>query len=180
MRIDGSLLFDTLISSIGWSFGGVIAFEVGCRMMKDGVDVKGVVLVDSPCPTDHVTLSATLVDHIVAQGRPSRSEAEMMGSVKEQLRKSSELLQGCSRPADGPYPRVAFLRSGEGVKVESESVRKEVPVWLADRDEPETTARGWEVLLGGRLKRWDIPGDHFQPFLPENVSTDNTHHVFVC
>lgn len=149
-------------------------------MMKDGVDVKGVVLVDSPCPTDHVTLSATLVDHIVAQGRPSRSGVEMAGSVKEQLRKSSELLQGYPHPPDGPYPRVAFLRSGEGVKVESDSVREEVPVWLADRDESETTVGGWEALLGRRLKRWDIPGDHFQPFLPENVSATNTHHVPVC
>ena len=64
---DGSLLFDTLILSIGWLFGAV-AFEVTCLMMKDGFDVKGAVLVDSPCPTDHVTLSVILVDQIVARG----------------------------------------------------------------------------------------------------------------
>ena len=148
-------------------------------MMRGGFDVKGIVLVDSPCPADHVTLSAILVDHIVAQGRPSRSETEMVGPVKEQLRKSSELLKKYSPSSEGPYPCVAFLRSGEGVKVESESMREEIPVWLTDRDEPEATIRGWETLLKGKLKRWDIPGDHFRPFLPENVSVNDTRHVFV-
>lgn len=148
-------------------------------MVKDGFDVKGVILVDSPCPTDHVALSMILVDHVVAQGSSSLSETGMMGSVKEQLRKSSELLKSYSLSSDGPYPCVAFLRSREGVKVESELMQEELPVWLIDRDEPETTTRGWETLLKGKLKRWDIPGDHFQPFLPENVSVDDTRHVFV-
>jgi hypothetical protein len=149
-------------------------------MMREGFDVKGVVLVDSPCPTDHVPLSATLVDHIVTQGRHSRLETEMMESVKEQLGKSSELLKRYSLSPGGPYPRVTFLRSKEGVKVESKLVGEEVPVWLTDRNEPETTVRGWETLLMGKLKRWDIPGDHFRPFLPENVSVDDTHHAFMC
>lgn len=138
--------------------------------MKEGVDVKGVVLVDAPCPTDHVTLSATLLDHIVTERNPSWSETEVMGCVKEQLRKSSGLLKGHLFPSDGPHPRVAFLRSREGMKVEPESLRGEVPVWLADRDEPETAVGGWERLLKGKFKRWDIPGNHFQPFLAENVS----------
>ncbi|KAF9646285.1 ketoacyl-synt-domain-containing protein [Thelephora ganbajun] len=152
----------------GWSFGGVVAFEIGCLMMKEGFDVKGVVLVDAPCPSDHVPLSAALLDHIVTQGKPSWSETETMGTVKEQLRKSSELLERYSPSSDGSYPRVAFLRSREGMKVESESMEK-APVWLADRQEPETTVNGWETLLKGKLKRWDVPGDHFQPFLPENI-----------
>ena len=139
-------------------------------MMKEGLDVKGIVLVDAPCPTDHVPLSPSTLDHIITQGKPSRSETEMAGSVKEQFRKSSELLKRYSPSSEGPRPRVAFLRSREGMKMESESMREEIPVWLADRDEPKTTVNGWETLLEGKLERWDIPGDHFQPFLPGNVS----------
>ena len=55
-------------------------------MMKEGFDAKGVVLVDAPCPMDHVPLSATLLDYIVTKGKPSRSETETMGLVKEQFR----------------------------------------------------------------------------------------------
>jgi thioesterase domain-containing protein len=146
-------------------------------MMKEGLDVKGVVLVDAPCPTEHVPLSATLLDHIVTRRKPSRSEAETMRSIKEQFRKSSELLKGYSPSSDGPYPRVAYLRSREGVKVESESMREKVPAWLTDRDEPGTTISGWEMLLKEKLRRWDVPGDHFQPFLPENVSLSDLSHV---
>lgn len=142
-------------------------------MMKEGFDVKGIVLVDAPCPTDCVTLSSTLLDHVVTQGKPPRLEMEMMGSVKEQFKRSSELLKRYSPSSDGPYPRVTFLRSREGVKIESESILEEIPVWLTDREEAETTVRGWEVLLEGNLKLWDVPGDHFQPFLPENVSVNS-------
>jgi thioesterase domain-containing protein len=176
----GSLLLHLLIWLIGWSFGGVVAFEVGCLMMKDGFDVKGVVLVDAPCPTDHVHLPATLVNHIVIQGNPSRSETEAMGTVKEQLRKSSELLRRHSLSSDGPYPRVVFLRSREGVKAESGSNQGKIPLWLADREEPETTTSGWGTLLKEKLKRWDLPGDHFQPFMPENVSKPELVRVLVC
>jgi hypothetical protein len=148
-------------------------------MMSEGFDVKGVILVDTPFPRDHIPLSLALLDHVVTQGNPSRSETETMGSIKEQFRGSSELLKRYSPPSDGPYPRVAFLRSREGVKIESESVRGEVPVWLVDREAPSTTLGGWEALLEGTVERWDVPGDHFQPFMPENVSFLQFTHVFV-
>ena len=168
-EIDDCLLFDALTPSIGWSFGGVVAFEVGCLMLEEGLDVKGVVLVDAPCPTDHVPLSAALLDYVATQGKSPRSEIETLGSIRGQFRKSSELLMGYSPSSDRPHPRVAFLRSREGMRVEFESMQEKVPVWLADRDEPKSTVNGWETLLGGELERWDVPGNHFQPFLPENV-----------
>jgi len=146
-------------------------------MMEDGLDVKGVILVDAPCPKDRVALPVTLLDHIVALGKSPRSETATAVSIKEQFRKSSELLEGYSPSADRPYPRVAFLRSREAVKAESESVLEKVPVWLADRDEPEATIGGWERLLKGKMKWWDVPGDHFQPFLPENVCASQFSHV---
>lgn len=148
-------------------------------MMKEGFDVRGVVLVDAPCPTDRVPLSATLVNHVVSRGGNSRSETEAAETVKEQLRKSSDLLKGHSPSPDGPFPRVAFLRSREGVKVESGLMGEEIPVWLTDREVSETTTGEWEVLLKGELKRWDLPGDHFQPFMPENVSGSGSTCVLV-
>lgn len=148
-------------------------------MMKEGFDVKGVVLVDAPCPTEHVPLSETLLDHIVVQGNPSRSETETMGAVKEQLGKCSELLKRHSPSPNGPYPRVAFLRSREGVKIDSGSMGEKIPVWLADRGDPEATVSGWEMLLKRKLKRWDVPGDHFQPFMLENVSGSEFARVLV-
>ena len=149
-------------------------------MMEEGLDVKGVVLIDAPCPVDHVPLPAALLDHVITQGKSSRSETGTVGSISRQFKKSSELLMGYSPSSGGPHPRVAFLRSREGMKVESESVREKVPVWLADRDKPEATVSGWETLLKGKLRWWDIPGDHFQPFLPENVCVPEFSHVPDC
>ena len=148
-------------------------------MIEEGMDVKGVVLIDAPGPTDHIPLSATLLDHVVSQGESSRSGTEMAGFVREQFRKSSELLKGYSPSSRGSYPHVAFLRSREGMKVEPESMQEKVPVWLTDRDGPEAMISGWETLLKGKLERWDIPGDHFQPFLPENVSVSEFSYILV-
>ena len=149
-------------------------------MMKEGFDVKGVVLVDAPCPTDHVPLSAALLDHIVTQGKPGWSGTETMGSIKKHFRKSSELLKGYSPLPGGSYPRVTFLRSREGVKVGTRPTGGKTPTWLVDRAEPETTINGWEALLKGKVEWWDVPGDHFQPFLPENVGVSRSSCAFVC
>ncbi|KAJ7605013.1 Alpha/Beta hydrolase protein [Roridomyces roridus] len=37
----------------GWSFGGVAAYEIALQLANRGVAVKGIVLIDSPCPGDH-------------------------------------------------------------------------------------------------------------------------------
>ena len=172
------MLSGALILLIGWSFGGVVAFEIGCLMVKEGFDVRGVILVDVPCPTDDVPLSTTLLDHIIIQRDPSRSETEATRTIKEQFRKNSALLKKHPPSFDGPYPQIAFLRSREGVKVESGSMREKLPIWLTDREEPETTIGGWEMLLKRKLKWWDVPGNHFQPFMLENVSAPEFFRVF--
>lgn len=151
----------------GWSFGGVVAFEIACILMKEGVDVKGVVLIDSPCPTNHVPLTLNLLDQIVGKAKASRSETEAMGYVKEQFGRCSALLGRHAPTLDGPQPRAVFLWSTQGVKVKE--MQDEVPAWLGDRDGPESMVGEWETALKGTIKRWDIPGDHFQPFLPANV-----------
>ncbi|KAG2065468.1 alpha/beta-hydrolase [Suillus decipiens] len=48
----------------GWSFGGVVAFEAAKRLAQNGVRVRGIVLIDAPCPTKHVPLSSSVIDHI--------------------------------------------------------------------------------------------------------------------
>src|SRR6266481_8723975 len=56
--------FANLSYAAGWSFGGIIAFEVARYLLKLDVPVKGVVLIDSPSPLNHVPLSDALIDSI--------------------------------------------------------------------------------------------------------------------
>lgn len=70
------------------------------------------------------------------------------------------------------YPRLVFLRSREGLKLEQELLgfAETVPSWLADRNDAQTAVADWERLIGDEVKIWDIPGNHFQPFSTDNVS----------
>ena len=46
----------------------------------------------------------------------------------------------------------------------------DIPSWLADRSDPQTSIAGWSVQTNSPIKIWDIPGDHFQAFNIFNVS----------
>ncbi|KAH6888801.1 polyketide synthase [Coprinopsis sp. MPI-PUGE-AT-0042] len=48
----------------GWSFGGIVAFEVASMLLSvRPAFVEAVLLVDSPCPSDHVYLSEEGIDY---------------------------------------------------------------------------------------------------------------------
>lgn len=151
----------------GWSFGGVVAFESARKLLSMGYPVKGVVLIDSPCPLDHVPLSDSIIDFALNLNawHPNSEIGEL---VRMQIQKSSQMLaQHNHCPSDGPYPKLALLHSREAFDppgIES------VPGWLKDRD-LVSAANRWKELVGTAIKVWEIPGNHFQTFHACNVCT---------
>ncbi|KAA1469652.1 polyketide synthase [Dentipellis sp. KUC8613] len=150
----------------GWSFGGVVAFEAARQLMKKGVAVKGVLLIDSPSPVNHVPLSDALLDSVAKlDGRNAGTDIGRL--VKTQFQMNSRML-GRYDPlaAGGPFPPIVLLRSSEGFNPAGVS---DVPKWLADRSDRTQAAAGWEKVVGTSIKVLDIPGHHFQPFHPDNI-----------
>lgn len=161
---EGTICLPTFL--LGWSFGGVVAFEAARQMLKKGINVKGVVLIDSPSPVNHVPLSDALIDSVVnLDARSAKSEIGRL--VKSQFQMNSRML-GTYDPlaAGGPYPPLVLLRSRDGFNA---SGVQSVP-WLENRSNPQQAVAGWEGLVSTTVKMWDIPGNHFQPFIPSNVS----------
>jgi hypothetical protein len=123
--------------------------------------VKGVVLIDSPSPLNHVPLSDALIDSIVKHNRGSVPSSIGL-LIKEQFQMSSRMLLdydplvGC-----GPYPQLVLLRSSENYDPGGDL---EVPDWLTNRDDSRSAAAGWETIVGKQVKCIDIPGNHFQAF----------------
>ena len=150
----------------GWSFGGVVAFELARQLLTKGVPVKGVVLIDAPCPLDHVPLPDTLLESITGLNRRD-STAHVSRLVKAQFQMNSRLL-GRYRPAAsrGVCPRLVLLRSREAYKPAGVL---DVPKWLCDRSDPQDAVAGWQSLVDSPVKVLDIPGHHFQPFHSTNV-----------
>jgi thioesterase domain-containing protein/acyl carrier protein len=152
-----------VLYATGWSFGGIIAFEVARQLLDSGVVVKGVVLIDSPSPLNHTPLSDELIDSIVKIGDPnSASSSRMSFLVKRQFQMNSQMLLNYSPDTGtGPNPQLVLLRSREDY---SPSGGPEIPEWLSRRGNHLPAIAGWEKIVGAPVKCIDIEGNHFQPF----------------
>ncbi|KAK2611577.1 hypothetical protein N8I77_004910 [Diaporthe amygdali] len=162
----------------GYSFGGVVAFEMA-RLLSERGDclVRGVVLIDSPPPLDHLPLAretiqaAMAAKHVhTAKTRPPEAarfhEAVSALAVRNNLRRAA--LLGQYRPRrEGVMPRVVLLRSTEGFKAPGHALPDNK--WLHDRTDVKTSSGAWEELVGAKVKVIDIPGDHFTPFEPGHI-----------
>ena len=123
--------------------------------------MKGVVLIDSPSPLNHVPLSDALIESIVKLNRGSVS-SNIGLLVKEQFQMSSRMLLDYDPiAAGGPYPQLVLLCSCENYEPGG---GLEVPGWLSDRGDRRSAAAGWETIVGKPVKCIDIPGHHFQVF----------------
>ncbi|OAA52231.1 Beta-ketoacyl synthase [Beauveria brongniartii RCEF 3172] len=193
----------------GWSFGGVVAFEAARILMSRGHRVKGVVLIDSPPPIDHIPLSESIISAVTAQ--PAEKDAvagstttasKCVSPVASAIRKlvqqsfricagligdfgtSAELQQrGLSKPA-GPVPRVILLRSAVGWTsprgYTGAAVGDMENPWLQNRRDRSLATAGWEVLTGGPIQCVDIPGNHFQVFDAPNIAAVSAALVDAC
>ncbi|KAI0465516.1 putative polyketide synthase [Xylaria cf. heliscus] len=156
----------------GWSFGGVVAFEVARQLKQLGHAVIGTILIDSPPPVNHQPLSSHLIRAVVQEGKLPGTETgkAIQALIHHSFTACASLLGGFSpRIADDtPVPSLYLLRSREGWKYPTDP-HIVTDVWVQDRSDPQTAVEGWEEV--SRLKvRWeDIPGDHFRVFDKANV-----------
>lgn len=151
--------FPNVLYFTGWSFGGVIAFEVARQLLKSGVVVKGVVLIDSPSPRNHVPLSDALIESTVKLDR-NPVPSNIGALVKRQFQMNSRMLIEYDPTAGGgPYPQLVLLCSCENY---CPSDGLEIPDWLSNRNNRRSA--GWETIVGVPVKCIEIPGHHFQLF----------------
>ncbi|KAJ6585673.1 polyketide synthase [Mycena capillaripes] len=151
----------------GWSFGGVAAYEIALQLTSRGIQVKGILLIDSPSPINHIPLSDSLIDTVIdLDARSTCSELSTL--VKKQFSMNARMLGKYVPHATASLcPPLVLLRSSEGFKPEGVT---DIPAWLSDRSDPQTSVAGWQSLAHCSVKVLDIPGHHFQPFHPSNVA----------
>ena len=150
--------------SIGWSFGGIVAFEVAKILHAQSVLVKGVILIDVPDPVNHVPLSDAIIEQVSNNLDPALQEL-----CKRQFVMNAQLLSKYDPNETKDYgnpPGLALLRSKENYNPHNV---KDLPSWLSDRQNAESMTHGWERFAGPPLNVFDIPGNHFEPFEPQNV-----------
>ncbi|KAK1235584.1 polyketide beta-ketoacyl-synthase [Marasmius sp. AFHP31] len=164
----------------GWSFGGVVAYEVARQMISSGQRVKGVVLIDSPSPVNHVPLSSALINAVLDLEKVA-SNTDIARLVKSQFQMSSRMLGDYEPPTTGPHPAIVLLRSSEGLKLDhTDGPVVEIPEWLSDRSDPSRISIGWERLTQTPVKVIDIPGNHFEVFNVQNVDVVSRKIAEAC
>lgn len=163
----------------GWSFGGVVAFEVARRLLARGHKVVGTVLIDAPPPLKHQPLPPAIIDAVTSAQDSSRSPAtDATRAIRYFIRRSFAScanLLGSFRPpttsfyTSSPLPPAFLLISREGWRHPTDASFMEHP-WLQDRSNPHTSVAGWEAITGGQSVPWAaIPGNHFQAFDAPNI-----------
>ncbi|KAI1769355.1 putative polyketide synthase [Hypoxylon sp. FL1150] len=167
----------------GWSFGGVVAFEVARRLAAQGHSVIGVVLIDAPAPLNHQPLSSRIIEAVTCQGRLPSTETgrEFRALTKRSFASCTSLLAAFEpESADTlPMPRVFLLRSREGWQDPSNPHTIEND-WLQNRCSPRGALNSWEAVTGSKVAWVDIPGDHFHVFDPANIEAVSTSIRRAC
>ncbi|KAF8962959.1 polyketide beta-ketoacyl-synthase [Flammula alnicola] len=161
----------------GWSFGGIVAFEVATQLLARSTIVKGVVLIDSPNPLAHVPLEPSLIDQVLDGVENLDSEVRKL--CKAQFIMNGQLLSDyLPQKAQNQYPRLVFLRCMEPYNPPNQN---DIPSWLSNRTDPEYIIHGWKTISEGyMLETLDIPGHHFEPFNEQNVAVVSSRIIEAC
>jgi iterative type I PKS product template protein len=152
---------------LGWSFGGIVAFEIARILQLRSTIVKGLVLIDSPSPSLHVPLSSALIDHVLSSSSANLN-LELQKLCRIQFIQNSQLLADYSATEIQKQPSLplVFLKSSEPYNV---SIDIEISSWLSNHADAMASIQVWESMSGGLVEMLDIPGNHFEAFSPQNV-----------
>lgn len=151
-----------------------MAFEAARQLAARGIEVKGLVLIDSPSPVDHEPLPAAIIANIIkSSSQPRNTPPGKFAALEEEFRCNADLL-GIYKPE--PFPKAANGRSLRTVMLRSQDVFDPEALcgvrydWLGRQDTRTAAIATWQDLVGGHVQVMPIPGHHFEPFTEKNVS----------
>ncbi|ROT35234.1 phenolpthiocerol synthesis polyketide synthase ppsA [Sodiomyces alkalinus F11] len=157
----------------GWSFGGVVAFEVSRQLRRRGNSAAGIILVDSPFPLGHQALPAEVISHVVGgsyqgQGRVQSAAANHARScIEAQFRRHARFLEKYEpRPETEDVPCVAILCKQT---MDTQALCGVPYPWLADSESREQSLKDWEGLLGRNISVLRVNSNHFNLFDAANI-----------
>lgn len=150
---------------------------MACELMRRGEKVIGVVLIDSPSPFSEKPLPEELIEAVIQAGSHTSPANEHQTKIVElariQMSHSTNslisydpLLSGIDRNMNPP--KVVMLRCRDAYSLTG-IVSESIP-FLEDRSDPKAIVSDWEKLTQANIPVLDIPGHHFEPFHPRNVS----------
>ena len=152
-----------------------MAFEVARQLSRKGTRVKGVILIDSPCPIDHTPLPEEIISGIAGlkdTELKSKNALNLRQQIQSRFKSHATMLSAYS-PA--PEKEVDFscilLQCTETIN--TETLYGVSYPWLSDTKHREESSKLWEELIGTSIPVLDLACDHFQVFDKSQVSQSN-------
>jgi thioesterase domain-containing protein len=151
-----------------------LAFEVSRQLLRQGVRVKGVILVDSPVPKGHEALPRQIISYVLDQRRNSsfnsnkvaaNSEAAMRAraSIESQFRRHADMLQ-CYNPESNPHGDVPCVIIKCAQSMDTMSLCGVEYPFLSSCESRDQSTGEWENLTGQRILILDVDCNHFEVF----------------
>lgn len=175
----------------GWSLGGIHAFEAARQLLEQGEEVRGLFLIDSPCPGTLPPLPAPTFDILDQAGIFEGLKRMGRGiplSMKQHFLKSVEALENWTHaPMVGtrvPDKVVAIwgkgqmwegvsegdVRKGETVS-RSQDIGRAAKDWLLGK-RSDYGPCGWDELTGREVECHVVDGNHFSIMKAPKVCSD--------
>ncbi|CDO73915.1 hypothetical protein BN946_scf185016.g72 [Trametes cinnabarina] len=183
----------------GWSFGGVVAFELVKQLERLGVPVKGLILIDAPAPQTQSPLPDWLINNLVTRilGPSSSTRAAHTDDVQVEWKQAEELaiqMRVSTRALVAYNPelrdmpttrptgvRVFYLRATDAVDEEmlsasgGEELPERVRAFLTKRGDDWTMSQWAKALGAPNVEVAEVPGDHFSMFDYANTQNLSGH-----
>ncbi|KAI0409182.1 hypothetical protein F4802DRAFT_239318 [Xylaria palmicola] len=157
----------------GWSFGGVLAFEVSRQLQSLGRVVKGLILIDSPPPVNHKALPQEVVSYIVDNRvtgettHVTEASKQARDKLKQRFQYHASLLQNYHPEPLTDIPCVILNCSRS---MDTETLCNVAYPWISSDTFRASSATQWERLLGRTIPVLDIDCNHFEVFDAAHVS----------
>lgn len=176
----------------GWSFGGIIAYEVAKLLQREGkTPIHGLILVDPPPPNGYTNPRvAELLHRLFAKmfGVDSARQ-NTLGDALHKIAASNaircaDLMETYVPNSAGKPPKTAFLYATDPVTTDflSEEGDEHAPydAWLCEREDRGLALDGWFELLGRDIKVIDLPGNHYNILERDKVQTTSAAYIEAC
>jgi thioesterase domain-containing protein len=167
-------------SLLGYSIGGIIAYEAARQLIVDREAIERIYLVDSPCPLVISPIRHSLINFIDStQAKQMESEPQLKASMEpmsslhetQTLVSFEKYMPKPLSPCPGhPTPKTTYYIAKQGLDFHatinrpdvSEGDQKVMSWMLDDRKGLGATGDGWERLVDRtKLKIVPIDGNHF-------------------
>ncbi|KAI1172122.1 hypothetical protein F4777DRAFT_593119 [Nemania sp. FL0916] len=157
----------------GWSFGGVLAFEVARQLQSLGRQVKGLILIDSPPPVNHEALPSEIISHVL-RDKTANDPAYVTESSKEAREKLQQRFQYHASLLQNYHPEpqvsdIPCIMLKCSYSMDTAMLCNVTYPWISDDNFRERSVSQWEQLMGRSIPVLDVACNHFQVFDPDYV-----------